>query len=104
MGNLVAVDATNIDGILCVAETALADDETGLVVVEGPVMALVDGGTLDVLIGDKLIPTAASINLTKSAATTDVVCAKAWEGNTGAAALKLIYLMGFIQSPDGTAT
>jgi hypothetical protein len=101
LGNVVKVAAGNIDGILVIATEDLADDETGLFVVEGPCLALVDGGTIDVAAGDKLIPTAASINLTKSDAITDIVAGKALEANTGAAALKMIYFHGVIR-PQGT--
>lgn len=103
LGNVVAVAAGNIDGILVVALDTLADNETGLFVLDGPTLALVDGGTLDVAAGDKLIPTAASNALTKSGATTDIVAAKALAANTGTAALKAVYFHGVIR-PQGTAS
>lgn len=95
--NLVAVSASNIDGILVIATKALADNEEGEAVVIGPVKALVDGDTTDVVVGDRLKATAASVNLTKAseaAGSVDVAVGKALEGNTATAALKTIYFMG----------
>jgi hypothetical protein len=98
LNNVVLVAAGNIDGILAVVDVGGADDEEVKVIIGGPCQALVDGGTLDVAKGDKLIATAASKNLTRSDATTDIVHARSLEANTGAAALKWIYLLPWPQA------
>jgi hypothetical protein len=100
LGNAVPVAAGNIDGFLAVVlSESTADDEEMKVCVAGPCQAKVDGGTLDVGYGDKLIASAASYSLTRSDATTDVIHAKALETNSGSAALKWVYLLPFPISP-----
>lgn len=103
-GNAVAVSAGNVDGLIGVVQisdgrASIADDDTFDAVFEGPVLALVDGGTLDVAKGDKLLVVAAATSFTRSDATTDIIWATALEANTGAAALKLIFLRAAPTSP-----
>lgn len=100
---VVAVSAGNLKGILVVATKALAEGDTGEAVVFGPVDALVDGGTTDVAAGDRLKAVAASNALIKAgeaAGSVDTAVAKALEANTGAAALKSIFFMGFNMNTD----
>jgi hypothetical protein len=104
MSNATPVAAANIDGILVIADQIVADNEIGRFIVNGPALALVDGGTTDVLVGDKLIAAAASTSLVKSGATTDVVHAIAIDGNTGTAALKTVYWLGGWSTRPGTAS
>lgn len=102
--NAVALSAGNLDGLVGVVQindgrSVIADDESFDAIMEGPVLALVDGGTIDVLGGDKLTVAAAATSFTRSDATTDIVWARALEANTGAAALKLVYLMSAPTAP-----
>jgi hypothetical protein len=104
--NLVAPAAGNLDGKIVVANHEVEIPINGVfeAVIEGECEALVDGGTIDVAAGDKLIASAASSNFTKSDATTDIVWAIALEANTGTAALKRILLRNGPTSPGTDET
>lgn len=94
LGNVVACATANLRGILCVALSALADDATGKVRIQGPVSALVDG-TTDVAEGDGLIPQNASPNLIKAAGLVNA-CGLALDAQTtNAGTLTKIYFDGF---------
>lgn len=101
LGNITPPATANLasPAVVAVAGQLLADNETGLVAIEGEVSALVDG-TTDVAIGDPLTILNAGTAFTK-AGTGALIHARALEARTtNSAGLQKVMLLGW---PKGVA-
>lgn len=101
-----AVSASNINGILVIAQGAYADNAVGTFRVQGITNAIVDGDTYNVTKGDLLIPTAGSASVFQSNTNTINVasCGVALETNNGTATTKVIYFDGLHRSRSAAAS
>ena len=82
-------------GILIVPEKDIAARDTGIVVIQGPTVAIVDGSGVAVAAGDPLKAAAASNKLVKATIGTDRVCRYAFERAHGANVKASIFFRGF---------
>lgn len=103
------ITAQTVNQRYAVALNATADAAWDWFAIEGDVNALVDGDTTDVAVGDTLKVVAAtnadafiqdtSVSTTTAVPSTDTI-AIAREANTGAEALKRVYLVGEVADVD----
>lgn len=97
--------AVTVDEYYVVSLKIVPDATFAWFAIQGYVDALVDGDTTDVTAGDSLKMTAATsanaltIDQADNSVTADTI-AMACEGNTGAAALKKVYLLGDRKDAD----